>query len=256
MLTYIEMPPGQAKIQCMKALVLVAHSFLFALCSYSQQHNNAIEGEFYFKYDKYPTFSYAPNTTRMHKVDAAGVSFGGALAYRLQLQQRFFLKAGLGYYKYSFSKMKVYDPLFGEGDARLTLYIPPDNTRVYLATPKYWYNCISINITPEYHLQRKDWLIATGLGISNYVTFSQVYTFQNIKNAESRRFSYQGTSVSGQFSFLRQSGKMMFGPRIIVPFFDTYKQDSFFPGENNSLNRGKWFRGLGLGISCAYSLKK
>ncbi|MBX3257966.1 MAG: hypothetical protein KF862_27795 [Chitinophagaceae bacterium] len=241
----------------MKTLVPVVNFLLLAFCGYSQAYNNSIEGEFYFRHDKYPAFSYAPNATRMHKVNAAGTSFGGALAYRLQMQQRFFLKAGIGYYKYSFSKMKVYDPIFGESDGRLTLYEPPDNTRVYLATPKYWYNCISVNIVPEYHFALgKNWLMAAGLGITNYLTFSQVYTFQNIENPRLGKFRYQGTSVTGQFSFLRQSGKLMFGPRIIVPFFDSYKQDDFFPSENVSLNRNKWLRGVGLGISCSYALKK
>ncbi|HTN08572.1 hypothetical protein [Agriterribacter sp.] len=240
----------------MKTRLLIVNFLLLAYCVCSQDQGNSIEGEFYFRYDKYPAFSYSPNPTRMHKVNSSGTSFGAALAYRLQMQQRFFLKAGIGYCKYSFSKMKVYDPIFGETNARLTLYMP-QNTRVYLATPKYWYNCISINIVPEYHFALgKNWLVATGLGIKNYLTFSQVYSFKNIESAKSRRFHYQGYSISGQFSFFRQSGKVMFGPRIIVPFFDCYKQDNIFPSENNSLSRSKWFQGLGLGISCAYSLKK
>lgn len=240
----------------MKTLIPITSFLLLAFCSYSQKHGNSIEAEFYSRYDTYPTFSYAPNATRMHKVNAAGTSVGGSLAYRLQMQQRFFLKAGIGYYKYSFNKMKVYDPIFGESDGRLTLY-EPQNTRVYLATPDYWYNCISINIVPEYHFALgKNGLMVTGLGITNYLTFSQVYTFQNIENARFERFRYQGTSISGQFSFLRQSGKLMFGPGIIVPFFDSYKQDNFFPGENGSLNRNKWSHGLGLGVSCSYSLTK
>lgn len=239
----------------MKALIL-SPLLILGYCTYSQNESNTIEMETYTRYDKYPMFSYAPNSTQMHNVDAAGTSVGVGIAYRFQMQQRFSLKAGIGYFRYSFDKLRVYDPIFGQGDARLTLYMP-QNTRVYLATPRYWYNCISLNIVPEYHVALgTNWLMITGLCITNYLTFSQIYSFKNIPNAEFAKFRYQGNSISGQFSFLRQSGKVEFGPRIIVPFFDSYKQDNFFPSENFSRNRSKWLRGLGLGISCAYSLSK
>ena len=137
----------------MKTLILIVNLLLLAYYTYSQNQGNSIEVEFYFKYDRYPSFSYSPNPTRMHKVNASGTSFGGTLAYRLQMQQRFFLKAGVGYYKYSFSKMKVYDPIFGEADARLTLYMP-QNTRVYLATPKYWLRGLGLGISCAYSLTK------------------------------------------------------------------------------------------------------
>lgn len=223
---------------------------------YAQNGSHQLELESFVRYDKYPPFSYAPNPNNSRTAKISGTSLGVGINYRFALQKSFYFKVGVGYYQYSFDKIQDYDPLFGNMNARLILF-RPENSAFYYACHKYRYNCASINIAPEYHFATgKYWSLAVGLRVSNYLTFSQTYYLSNDIKEKLNHFRYLGLSVSPEFTFLYQSRNFSIGPKLITPFFDNYKQDKVFPGENNSRSRSKWFNGFGVGISVAYSLIK
>jgi hypothetical protein len=49
--------------------------------------------------------------------------------------------------------------------------------------------------------------------------------------------------------------KMKIGPVLILPVFDAWKKDDVFR-EESSAYRNKWFKGIGLGVSCNFLLNK
>jgi hypothetical protein len=74
-----------------------------------------------------------------------GQSWGIMANYKIPLSNNFFMKAGGGYYKYTFNHIKKYDPLFGSNPVRNINYRGESTTFGYVSD-KYWYNTISIAV--------------------------------------------------------------------------------------------------------------
>jgi hypothetical protein len=113
----------------------------------------------------------------------------------------------------------------------------------------------------------KDFIIIGGLAARNYFTISQRYhlPFDNsfIPQPELQIQNNYQTSKKENFGFggelnlgiLKKIGKLYIGPSLIIPVYDSWKQDSIFPTENSSGSRNKLLRGLGANIKFIYTIK-
>jgi hypothetical protein len=110
-------------------------------------------------------------------------------------------------------------------------------------------------------------LITTGIIVKNYFTFLQEYhmpydnsfvqpalKIENDYRTNVKRYFGLGTEF--KIGLLKRMNKLSIGPSLIVPIYDNWRQDKIFPTETNSDNRSKWFKCIGIGIICNYSLKK
>lgn len=229
----------------------------------AQKTSGQIEINPYMRMDWYPEFSYniggRPSTdyTKMR-----GKNWGLNVNYKYPMKKDIFIKAGLGYYRHSFNKINTFNTMFGNSNARMINYTDP--RYIVFTTDKYWYNCISANIGIEKLFKIKnDMQIIGGLNLNNYYTYSQNYHIpiyftvnpinNNYKLNNDRFF---GLSANIHAGLLKKIGKVSIGPSIILPVYDTCNTDRAFPDEDNDGFRNKWFKGIGLGIICNFSLTK
>jgi hypothetical protein len=232
----------------------------------AQNKTAQVEIEPYFRWDTYPQFINAINSVATYKLDIKGKSWGINAAYKISLKNNLLIKFGLGFFEYSFTNIESTHSSFGKGDERVIDY--PTTLGIILGTDKYWYNTASINIGVEKLFELKNnLLITTRINLKNYFTFSQQYhipadnsfippalKIENDYKTDINR--YFGFGSEFQIGLLKKIGKINVGPSLIVPIYDTWKQDNIFPTEINSNNRNKWLRGFGFGIICNYSITK
>ncbi len=233
--------------------------FFFTTHILAQERVNQLEVTSYVRQDWYPEFSYAVNSINTKYVNIKGTSWGINAAYKISLPKSFFIKLGGGYYKYSFSKMNNYSRL-GKNATRHIEY--PSILDIPYLTDRYWYHCVAINLGAEKtFILNKHWQGTGGISMNNYFTFSQGYhlTYNNPNHPvpdpyKQKKKTFFGLSFTLNAGVTKQSGRFRYGPSLIIPVFDQWKQDQVFPHENYSLTRHKWSRGVGLGISCNYLL--
>jgi len=217
-----------------------------------------IELQPYFRWDSYPTFTSTISNFATHQISIKGKSGGINAAYKSEIRNNLFLKIGIGYYKFSFSEIERIHRVFGKSNVRLVSYTAPIGD-INIYTPKYWYNTFNANIGIEkYFPLRSNYYVISGLTARNYYTFSQQYnmtlsTVENQKRYVKRQFGFSADLSAG---ILKQMGKLGIGASVILPVYDKWRQDNFFPAEENASSRNKWFRGIGAGINCNYSLSK
>lgn len=251
----------------MKTLFLIFYFSFFTNFLFGQENYNQIEIKPYLNMDWYPKFSYSINPTNSYFVKIKGTGWGLNADYKLSVRKNLYLKAGVGYYRYSFNKIESYNIQFGKGSARVIDF--PSPLYVIFVTDKYWYNTVSANIGIEKVFDvNKDWQISAGLSLTNYYTFSQTYHMTpdypvgppnhkyKLKNNR-----YFGLSSAIELGLLKKIKQINIGPVLILPVYDMWKQDNVFPknensAESNSDERHKWFRGIGFGINLNYSLTK
>lgn len=214
----------------------------------------------YVQFDRYPAFSYAINSVRNNEVSIRGASWGISGAYKFPVSRNIYLKAGLGYYRYSFNKIKRTNSSFGESNVRSINY--PGMADLLYYTDKYWYNSLLVTVGAERAFPLSESMqLTAGVNLNNYYTFSQRYHIDyynannpienNYKTSNSRYFGFSAELRAG---LEKKIGEFSLGPQIILPIFGSWKQDRIFPGEEDSHNRTKWLRGVGAGITFSYSL--
>jgi hypothetical protein len=251
----------------MKILFLILS---FSFCTHfilGQKNYNQIGVSLYTQRDWYPQFYYSINPTNTNFAKIKGTSWGSNGNYKLSLGKELFLKVGAGFYRYSFNKIEGKNTQFGNSTSRIIDF--PSPLYVIFVTDKYWYNTLSTNIGVEKVFDvNKNWQISAGVSFTNYYTFSQTYHMTpdypvgppdhkyRLKNNR-----YLGLSSSLELGFLKKINQISIGPVLILPVYNMWKQDKVFPknensAENNSDGRHKWFRGIGFGINCNYSLTK
>jgi hypothetical protein len=250
----------------MKQLLLSTLFILKTYSIFSQSTFRQYEIEPFLRWDKYPTFTNSINSIATYKLTIKGTSWGVNTAYKIPFKNNFRFKAGLGYYRYSFTEIVSTHQSFGVGDRRVIDY--PTTLSIILGTDKYWYNTLSLNIGIEKYFTLTQGLqMTSGITVKNYFTFSQRYRlpYDNsfippaLKIENDYRTSvnrYFGLGVDFRIGLLKKIGKVNIGPSTTIPIYDTWKQDKIFPTEINSAKRDKWFGGIGIGIICNYSLSK
>jgi len=237
----------------------IVFSFFFSNSIFGQTSTNQIEINSYLQGDSYPSFSIRFNSVTNSTIKIHGISWGSGMNYKYSLKNNSFIKGGLGYHKYSFSKIERYTRPFGDTKARVINYTGGYSSFAYV-TDKYWYNTISATVGFEklYTLKKNTNFIA-GVNAVNYFTFSQRYnipgTFKDVtfKKTISRYF---GLSFIANAGLQKNFGRFNLGPTIHLPIFSSWKQDAIFPHEENNDSRSKWLRGIGIGFTCAYPLTK
>ena len=246
----------------MRQHFIITYFFILPTFALAQKQIRQIEINPFVRFDKYPQFSYVlggrPNTDY---VNIKGTSFGINVTYKIPIANSFFLRPGIGYYKYSFSDIKRENTSFGKSNSRDINFVSPLLFPFY--TDKYWYNSVAANFGFEKVFFLKDnFQIITGLNINNFFTFSQYYHLTLNPNPDKnqdykkKEKGYFGSSATLNINFVKKFKQISIGPSLILPVFDTWKTDATFQEETNSGTRSKWFKGIGFGISCNYSLTK
>jgi hypothetical protein len=235
--------------------------FIFVTLSYcnfinGQSSANQIEVNPSVIWDSYPAFKIRFNSVTNSTIKLQGISWGAGANYKHFLKTRSFIKMGLGYYKYSFNKIESNTPPFGTSKSRVINYTGSFNNLLY-ATNKYWYNTFTATIGFERQFDfKKNTKFITCVDIVNYYTFSQRYNVPaaNVNNRKANG-RYFGFSFIVNTGLQKDFGKFKIGPNLNLPIFRLWKQDAVFPGDQNSDSRSKWLNGVGIGLTCAYSLK-
>lgn len=222
----------------------------------------------YIRWDKYPEFNYAINSASANTLNIKGTSWGINAVFKFPVQNKLYLKTGLGYYRYSFNKIDGYNSNFGRSEARIINY--PSNFQVIYTSNKYSYNCISINVGIEQWFNiNKNLFLYGSLNLNDFYTFSQYYRIvadyptgpmgHRYIQHQQRNF---GLSANASLGLLKAYHKVTIGPSIIIPIYDAWHKDQVFPGEtpnkseNPSSQRSKWFNSVGIGLSLNYLLTK
>ncbi|MBO9152059.1 hypothetical protein ACFOTA_07565 [Chitinophaga sp. GCM10012297] len=242
-----------------KLLPFVVLTAVFALPATAQKPPSRIEIAPFLRFDRYPAFTYAINSINTNTVRLRGASWGISAAYKFPVAENTWLKAGAGYYKYAFNKIKRTNN-FGEGYVRTINY--PSMLDLIFSTDKYAYHTwlLTAGAEREFPLDRRTQLLA-GISLNNYFTFSRQYhiTYYNANNPIENNYKrpdnrYFGFSAALQGGIQRSFGRFSLSPQVIVPVFDSWKQDETFPGESNADGRTKWFGGIGASFVFGYAL--
>jgi hypothetical protein len=250
----------------MKKILLSTTFIIYSFSILSQINSRQFEIEPFIRWDSYPTFANTINSIATYDLSIKGKSWGINTAYKIPIKSSFLFKAGLGYYRYSFTDIVSSHQSFGKSDSRVIDY--PTQLGITLGTDRYWYNTLSMSLGVEKLFEvNKDFIIIGGLAARNYFTISQRYhlPFDNsfIPQPELQIQNNYQTSKKENFGFggelnlgiLKKIGKLYIGPSLIIPVYDSWKQDSIFPTENSSGSRNKLLRGLGANIKFIYTIK-
>jgi hypothetical protein len=109
----------------MKQTLLLAFLSCFSVTGFSQSCKLELELNPYLRFDSYPEFTYAPNSTTITTANISGTSPGININLRTGAK-KIKLKYGVGYYRYSFNHIRTNNSMFGESDnRRIEGYVPP-----------------------------------------------------------------------------------------------------------------------------------
>lgn len=244
----------------MMRLFLLFPFFMISNFALAQEQTRQLEIFPFIRQDKYPQFSYVLNgRPSTDYVNIKGTSFGVSVYYKIPITKSVLLKAGTGFYEYSFDKINKNNTLFGHADARDIGFISPYYISFY--TNGYRYNTITANIGIEKIFKPlRNMEIVTGANLNNYFAFSEYYHLSYNPGGgldyRQNNKGYFGSSFNLNICILKRFQKLRVGPSVIIPVFDLWKMDKIFPEETNFGSRNKWMNGIGLGISINYSLIK
>ncbi len=243
----------------MKKLVISFLLIIHSIFGLAQNRPISIEVNPLLKFDKYKEFyGWESGIGGKHYVKPQGLSYGVNINLKKALFKDYSLSIGIGYFKYSFNEISSRSKL-GESNARLIDF--PSPLFILFYTDKYWYNTLSLNIGVDRQLKlRNNYFLITCLGLSNYYNFSQHYHLtsnpEGSMDYKKTNNQYFGLSAELGIGLVKQFKQLSIGPKIQIPVFSNWRTDKTFPNETNSGSRSKWFNGVGVGISCNYSLKK
>ena len=232
---------------------------IISTCVIAQKLESQIEITPFFRMDSYPEFSYVfSGRSSVDYVKMKGRSFGANIAYKIPLNNSVFIKPALGYYRFSFNNIRNENTSFGVTNSRIIRF--PSPLYVIFRTDKYWYNTVSANFSiDKYFSLKKDIEILAGVNFNNFYSYSQYYHIVNNPGEKTYRRHYGryfGHSSLLQGGLIKKFGKLDLGISILLPIYDTWKQDNIFPEESNSQSRNKWFRGISTGLTFNYLIKK
>jgi hypothetical protein len=247
----------------MKNIFIYIFIFLYSSSSIAQKPLNQLEITPYLRFDKYPQFEYAINAVNSNKVKLKGTSWGVHSAYKLFISNKYYLKIGIGYFKYSFNDIDQINSLFGRSKSRVISYKPqgPWVPAIIYTTDKYWYHTITAAVGIERQMTlANDLHLVIGFDSRQYYSFSQNYHIhypvpQGI-NYNPKTSRYFGFNVALNAGLQKKFGRISIGPQITLPIYDVWKKDNLFPQEKNGKSRKKWIRGFGVGIGCNYLLNR
>jgi hypothetical protein len=237
---------------------------LFATCLFLTQNfgfaQDQLELYSHLRWDKYPSFNIPFNSASNSTITMKGSSWGTDINYLHSLKDKWFIKGGIGYYKYSFDNIEGFTPSYGTRNARFIHFSGGPSSTFFYVSDRYWYNTISLTVGLEKWLMlNKTVDLVGGFDVLNYFTLSQLYKIpigNDHTDYKTKNERYFGFGISAYAGIQKEVGRFHFGPALKVPIFNLWKQDSVFPFEQNSKSRNKWLNGIGLGISCKYSLTK
>jgi hypothetical protein len=240
-----------------KTKILTITLFLFSAIASAQKAKDQVEINPIIRYDAFPEFTYG--NPIVHYLKMKGLSWGINTNYKKAFAHHYYLKLGIGYYKYTFSKLYSHGAGFIKGNERPVNY--PSTLWITFGTDKYWYNTISGNIGLErWFALSKNLKIISGVNWNHYFTYSKHYdiTYGSYGSTISTNYvvpqkRYFGYSVNLIAGIQKQLKSFSIGTSIIIPIYDRWKKDEKF-GENENEGRNKWFNGIGLGVTLSKEL--
>lgn len=244
-------------------LICIGIVHFINISCYSQKESDKIELSTFLRWDFYPKFKYSINTVNYNTLKINGTSPGFNLVYKRPASKKIFLRAGIGYYKYRFNKMRNTNSLFANQYSSRDIedYRPPGpiTPSITFATDKYWYNCLNFLFGVEKRIRLKNnYSIGFSGNLNNYFTTSQVYhityPFPEGDKHKRNNIRYFGFSTELSSSIMKSFRRSQIGLSIIVPVFSYWKQDNIFPQERNNSGRNKLFNGFGVGFVCSFPL--
>lgn len=238
-----------------KTILSIIILFLFYV-GFAQKRPNEFQVLPFARLDWYPEFTFnyggrfSSDSLRMK-----GVSWGINFNYKHSLNKEMSFVVGLGYYRYSFTKLRRINSAFGFSDAR-PMEFPSFNNFFYHAN-NYHYNTALLNIGVDklFKLEKKA-QITIGFFFRSYLTLQSSYktNFGGLvyKKPGMELFGYSLTTEAG---LEKQFGRLRLGPKLLIPLFDIWSKDEVFL-ENKNANRNKWLNGIGVGFQINYPLIK
>lgn len=243
----------------LRSVLVTSICFFFSTSILGQGLKNQLEIKSNLQWDKYPEFSVRVSSVSNSVIKLKGTSWGIGANYMYSLKDMLFIKAGIGYYKYSFNKVEETVGSFGTSPARRINYEGGSSTFGYTCN-RYWYNTISATVGVEKQFSlKKSMDITSGFHLTNYYTFSQTYNIP-ATNSDIKYKKTDGRYLGFDFNIFgsvqKKIGKSTIGPTVGFPIFKMWKQDSVFPPEQDNKSRNKWLNGLELGFAFKYLLTR
>lgn len=262
----------------MKKPALAFVLFLMARLALAQTGKSQLEIMPSIRHDDYPRISYHfKGREEADALSMKGLSWGTNINYKYLLGKNFRLKAGAGYYRYTFSDITSSNkwgttnarPIDGVTNIPIEGY-PDGEQRIYY-TDRYWYNTLSLNVGLEKSFPLSSTLdLFTSVNISDYYTLSQVYhmdetyfttTFEQAPTGsrewkhETREKEHFGYSAFLQLGLAKKAGGFSLAPSLLLPVFDSWRKDELFrEGGNGRDTRSKNFGGVGLALAISRNL--
>lgn len=235
--------------------IFVSLLFLYSLQAEGQRRLKELQVLPFVRFDKFPAFAFNYGRASNDTLSMKGLSPGLNINYKYSLNNKTNLIGGIGYYRYSFSKLKRINSMFGVSDARPIDY--PSFNNLFYHTHNYAYNNLSVNLGVErLFIVKRDLQLNMGAHFSNMFTYHQVYKI----GINGITYRTNGKALFAQSVYITAGleqtiGKFKVGPQFIIPLFDNWRKDDAFE-ENNKERRHKLFNGIGIGIQINYPLKK
>ena len=240
---------------CIKFIRLTfAVFFCFSQNAFGQARVPSVEITPYYRYDHYPQFSFQiDGRARIDSLEMFGNSYGVSANYTVPVSNNYTFKFGLGYHRYSFTKIDHQSGRF-DFSGREILY--PNPTAYFFITDRYWYNTVSTNLSIVKNIRvSKNLEAQAGILISNFVSFSQYYHLPAFDiDYKTQKVAYFGFSGAVDISLLRPWNKLKIGPSLILPIIDFWKKDALLPEDNQNSFKTKYFNGVGIGLKMNYLL--
>lgn len=246
----------------MRKFIVVIHYFLFWITGFGQTHYQEIQINPFIRIDWYPKFTNSPNPVSTNQIKLRGTSPGLGVAL-LNSKRKLYFRYGLSFMRQSFNDIEQNNSVFGKSSNRVIEdYTPPGGLTpgVVYTTDRYFYNNLGLEFgLGSFVYFKNSFRFSYGLNLSNYFSFSRTYhiTSPQPKGTNFRVSSFQYFSLiaDANFSISKALGKNRVGIFCVLPLYQMWKQDSHFPGEDNSNWRNKGLGGISFGLALSHRLK-
>jgi hypothetical protein len=245
----------------MKNLLLVLPIIFIPLFVNAQSKKAYIEINPYIQLDWYPEFSHTYGSDQLvDQIKLSGASRGILFNYKLPVTESIYLKPGIGYHKVAFDQIsRAREGRAATSGRKINYQSGKVSFDIPYYTDQYHYKTVNINLAIDKHFDLKNnWQIISSLYTHHFFSLSQHYRLTHnpggSRDYKKTKSGYFGSSLGVTGALTKRFNRLAIGPSIRLPVYSRWKTDDTFPDETKSDSRGKWFNGVGLGITVNYLL--